>query len=448
MWVLSETDAAAASPTGTRELDAEPGLPRLVGRSCTLQPYHPRDVPAVRISSDVIAYTSPDSTFAVTKELFDNAEKSILIGIYDFSAPHMRQVLLDAMAREVEVSIMLDVDSAGEKQLLDDLVTMGANGVCAPSCANPDVHVFASSHEKVIVIDGEWTLVQSGNYSANSIPLNVVDGGDEHHFRTGNRDAGLAIRSVPLARFFTEILKADIALVPASRGLLGRDIPPADPFLIERAPARKPAKLFPSARFNLAAPLQVQPVLSPDNYMAVVPDLLRSATTSIFIEQQYIKASQPNIRQLLTAIADARREHPDLDVRIVLGKVFNNSQLPAERKNLEKLAEDFDLVLGRNLRYINTEQLVHCHNKMVVVDGVAVLVSSQNWSDAAVTKNREAGVWVPDEQIAGYYTAIFETDWNAAFTTPEEGVSGAVADRDVLSAGGFVRVAPGDYVEI
>jgi phosphatidylserine/phosphatidylglycerophosphate/cardiolipin synthase-like enzyme len=401
----------------------------------------------VRISSDVIAYTSPDSTFAVTKELFDKAKKSILIGIYDFSAPHMRQVLLDAMAREVKVTIMLDIDNAGEKQLLDDLIALGADGVCAPSCANPQVRVFASSHEKVIVIDETWTLIQSGNYSANSIPLNVIDGGDKKDFRTGNRDTGLAVRSSSLATFFSEILTADIALVPATRDLL-KELAPPDAFLIEKAPTRIPAKLFPSARFNLASPLRVQPVLSPDNYMAVVPELLRSATTSILIEQQYIKAFQPNIRELLGAISDARNDHPRLDVRIVLGKVFNKSRLPAERENLKKLADDFNLELGTNIRYVNTDQLVHCHNKMVVVDGAAVLISSQNWSDAAVTKNREAGLWVPDENIATYFAAIFETDWRAAFKKPEEGVSGAIAEREVVSKGGFVRVAPGDYDEI
>jgi hypothetical protein len=107
----------------------------------------PGDIPD---SQAFITYTSPDSTFAVTKELFDKAKKSILIGIYDFSAPYMRQLVLDAMARKVKVSIMLDVDSAGEQQLLDDLIAMGARGVVAPSCANKDVQVFASSHEKVI----------------------------------------------------------------------------------------------------------------------------------------------------------------------------------------------------------------------------------------------------------------------------------------------------------
>jgi hypothetical protein len=103
-------------------------------------------------------------------------------------------LVLDAMARGVKVSLMLDIDSQDESRMIDDLVNMGMLGVPAPSCANERISVFASSHEKMIVIDDEWALVQSGNYSDNSIPLNEVDGGNGPAFRSGNRDTGLAIR--------------------------------------------------------------------------------------------------------------------------------------------------------------------------------------------------------------------------------------------------------------
>src|SRR6478672_8249332 len=82
--------------------------------------------------------------------------------------------------------------------------------------------------------------------------------------------------------------------------------------------------------------------------------------------------------------------------------------------------ELYDLQLDSNIRYINTDRLVHCHNKMVIIDGAAVLVSSQNWSDFAVTKNREAGVLLPHRDIAEYFQGIFDVDWRTAFRRPEE----------------------------
>jgi phosphatidylserine/phosphatidylglycerophosphate/cardiolipin synthase-like enzyme len=419
-----------------------------VNRLCELDSYEKRSIPSVSVRGDVIAYASPDSTYAVTKTLFDAAKKSILIGIYDFSASHIRQLVLDAMARGVKVSLILDIDSQAESQMFDDLVDMGMLGVPAPSCANERISVFASSHEKVIVIDDEWTLVQSGNYSNNSIPLNEVDGGAGPAFRSGNRDTGLAIRSKELAELFTDILQSDMARVTATPAALRAIVPEESAFFVERAPIRRPSRLFPSKRFNLDASLRIQPIFTPDNYMDVVPGLIRAATKSIFIEQQYIKAKQANVGVLLECISHARRENPALKVRIILGKIFSRDDLQKERDNLAVLAERFDLQLDSNIRYINTDRLVHCHNKMVIIDGTALLVSSQNWSDFAVTRNREAGLWMPHRDIAQYFQGIFEVDWRTAFRRPEEMFDEEDVTREALIEGGFIRVERADYEEV
>lgn len=440
IWVEKARGVAAAAEA--------PAVSRAVNRLCELDSYEKRSIPSVRVRGDIIAYASPDSTYAVTKRLFDAAKKSILVGIYDFSAPHIRQLVLDAMARGVKVSLMLDIDGQEESRLFDELVDMGMLGVPAPSCANERISVFASSHEKVIVIDDEWTLVQSGNYSNNSIPLNEVDGSAGPAFRSGNRDTGLAIRSSELAKLFSDILHSDMARVSAAPDALRAVVPEESAFLVERAPTRRPSRLFPSKQFNLDAALRIQPVFTPDNYMDVVPELIRAATKSIFIEQQYIKAKQANVGVLLECISHARRENPALKVRIILGKIFSRDDLQKERDNLAVLAERFDLQLDSNIRYINTDRLVHCHNKMVIIDGTAVLVSSQNWSDFAVTRNREAGLWMPHRDIAQYFQGIFDVDWRTAFRRPEEMFDEEDVTREALSEGGFIRVERADYEEV
>ena len=442
---------ATRGQSAIRDMAAAPlvAVPRMVPRSCELQPYTKRQISNISLAAGtkVIAYASPDSTFAVTKKLIDAAQRSILIGIYDFSAPHMREVLLAALARGVSISLMLDIDSANERREFDRLVEMGVRGVSAPSCANDSVRLFSSSHEKVIVIDDEWCLVQSGNYSSNSIPLNETDSTSLNGFRTGNRDSGLAIRSRKLAALFTEILEGDMAAVTAVREMLMRPAEEAA-FLVERAP-RRPTKRFKSKMFTLQGKLTTTPVVSPDNYMEIVPGLLSKARSSVLIEQQYIKAGQRHIRTLLDSIKTAREKAPNLDVRIVLGKVFDKSALKAERKNLETLTTDFGLKLGANIRYVNTDQFVHCHNKMVLIDGEGVLVSSQNWSDSAVSKNREAGVWLRHKSIARYFTAIFDHDWSVAFKKlPDEEGEREMLAPEALRKGGFVQVERADYEEV
>jgi phosphatidylserine/phosphatidylglycerophosphate/cardiolipin synthase-like enzyme len=439
-------------PAGVPETagaSAAVGIPELVPRNCRLEEYTPIDVPSVRVSSDVIAYTSPDSTFAVTKRLLDQARTSILIGIYDFTAAHVKLLIEKALARGVKVELMLDLDGQAEQRVFRDLGRLGADCTPAPACSSKRHKVFRSSHEKVIVVDDEWCLVQSGNYSDNSIPLNVKDGGDPDDFTSGNRDTGLAIRSKPLARFFREVLEADIALeLEGTEAAAALPTVRPDTFLIEAAPTRLPNKFFPSKTFNLSTQLTLQPVLSPDNYMSFVPDRLGEARTSVLIQQQYIRAAQSDIDVLLTKIKEARDRHPDLDIRILLGKLFNKGDLPKERANLKVLKTKFGLKLGTNIRYINTDTFVHCHNKLILVDSDGVLVSSQNWSNAAVSENREAGLWFEHRGIANYFRAIFEHDWKIGFKDPADTASPESVGPETVRRGGFIRVEAGDFKDV
>jgi phosphatidylserine/phosphatidylglycerophosphate/cardiolipin synthase-like enzyme len=421
-------------------------VPELVPRNCKLKTYKKlKTVPSFNISGDVIAYASPDSTFAVTKRLFDAAKKSIVIGIYDFTADHVKQLLVAAMNRGVKVELMLDLDGKKEDDVFSDLETLGADCTPSPSCASKNNKFFRSSHEKFIIIDDQITMVQSGNYSDHSIPLNVVDGGEKSTFKTGNRDMGLVMRSKPMAKFFRKIFNGDVKLELTGAQAL-RGAPRPDTFLIEAAPKKIPSKLFPSETVTLASPMSVQPILSPDNYMTVVPGVIAKAKKSILIQQQYIRAKQPQIVTLLNAIKTARTKNPKLDVRIVLGKIFSKKDIPKEKANLKLLASKFGLKLGTNIRFVDETRFVHLHNKLILIDGDEVLVSSQNWSDAAVSENREAGLLFENRKINGYFKKIFESDWSTA-AKKLKGAPESIAPQ-AITPGKFVRVMAGDFREV
>jgi len=425
----------------------------LVGRSCTLEGYKPiKKVPTFNISGDFIAFASPDSTYAVTKQLLDSAKKSILIGIYDFTAGYMKDILLNAMQRGVKVALMLDLDGVkGEAEIFEELAKFGCKCVPAPSCASDNANYFPSSHEKVIVVDDIWVFVQSGNYTNNSIPFNEKDGGDPAHFVKGNRDMGVAIRSKPLAAFFSKVLRSDMQLELDATGgeaVLSEAVKNTPPIeLVEAVPELAPVQLFKSQKFSPTKPIQVTPILTPDNYMDVIPGFLESAKKSILIEQQYIKGSHNRIMKLLASIRTAMDNNPDLDVRIILGKIFNKKDVPKERENLKNIQKNFGLKLGSNIRYIDTKRFVHCHNKLIVVDNKAALVSSQNWSETGVGTNREAGVVMQYPEIARYYAKIFESDWSTAIQTLPK-VSPEAVTAAELASGKFVEVAAADYQEV
>jgi phosphatidylserine/phosphatidylglycerophosphate/cardiolipin synthase-like enzyme len=424
--------------------------PELVGRNCRLEHYDKIDVPDAT-SKEMIAYASPDSAFAVTKCFLDSAKKSILIGIYDFTAGYIKEMLLKAMRRGVKVTLMLDLDGrTGETELFRDLVKHGCDGVPAPSCASKNAHYFASSHEKVIVIDDSWTLVQSGNFTENSVPQNEKDSGDPQEFVPGNRDTGIAVRSEPLARFFSKVLRSDMKLeldAAGAEALLGGMATLEEVEALQAAPALPPAKLFASKRFAPSKPVRITPVLSPDNYMDVIPDFLGSATKSITIEQQYIRGEQPLIKSLLETIVKTRKEHRALRVRIIVAKPFPGGRFDKEAKAIKGLSK-FGLKLGTNVRILNPKRYVHCHNKLIIVDDRAVLVSSQNWSDFAVSKNREAGLLIENADIARYFAGIFQTDWDTGLKVIGKRKAPELFGPQALATGKTVPLSWGDYAEV
>ena len=421
------------------------GEAALVNRKCELSPYTAVSVQPSKVDGTIIAYASPDSTWVVARRLIRDAKKSILVGTYDFTATYVADLLAAAVGRGVAVELMLDLDGrSGELPVFDTLAAAGVKTHPAPACGPGHNHVFPSCHEKVTVIDGEWTFVQSGNYTEASIPPNDPDPGSGIKHVPGNRDMGLAIRSKPLARFFTKLLKADIKR--ATKGFVPEglvDVFEPETVMFDAAPTAVPA-FVPDKTFTTAAGQKVQAVVSPDNYMAVAEPLLRGATTSIDIEQQYIRPTQPEVGRLLAAIDAARTANPALSVRIIVAAAHGRDDAVRLRKELDLLEMDHGLAFGPNVRILNKKFFVHCHNKLIVVDGERVLVGSQNWSDFGVSKNREAGILVAHKGIADYFTGLVDFDW-------ETGVKELAAPKppkpDEL-APAAIRVRYGDYADV
>ena len=84
---------------------------------------------------------------------------------------------------------------------------------------------------------------------------------------------------------------------------------------------------------------------------------------------------------------------------------------------------------------------------MIVVDSNSVLVSSQNWSDFAVSKNREAGLLIRYADLAKYFADVFNVDWDTGLkrltvTIPE------LFAPESLASGKTVSLNFGDYVDV
>lgn len=412
------------------------------------------------VSGRIMAYASPDSTYAVTKRLLDSAHRSIVIGIYDFRADYMKETLKKAMKRGVTVSLMLDTNSDDDPTLFPELRALGATCVRAPSSSagNP-IAYFGNAHEKIIVVDDEIVMIQSGNWSENSIPFNEGDGVVVGAFVTGNRDMGMAVQSTELARLFSELVARDMRLaqgqppdfVPASApAALAAAPSPASAIFFEAAPPQPPAHLFSSLTVTPSTPVRVTPVVTPENFHEAARRFIRSATRSIVIEQQYIRGGQNAIEALLTEIDAAREQNPGLRVRIIVSPKYLTGD---NRKNFLRAMRNHRLAFDDNFRFLSSRYFVHCHNKLIVVDDEQVLLGSQNWSTTGVLTNREASLLVEHAGIAAYFAEIFNADWNmsvpdappdALFAAAVEGLAQPADFAD----GGVVISSVKDYTDV
>jgi phosphatidylserine/phosphatidylglycerophosphate/cardiolipin synthase-like enzyme len=69
---------------------------------------------------------------------------------------------------------------------------------------------------------------------------------------------------------------------------------------------------------------------------------------------------------------------------------------------------------GAEVKFMSTEwsPFTTLHNKGMIIDNTTVLISSINWNEQSVRKNREAGVLIENKEIAKYYATVFFADWN------------------------------------
>jgi phosphatidylserine/phosphatidylglycerophosphate/cardiolipin synthase-like enzyme len=88
------------------------------------------------------------------------------------------------------------------------------------------------------------------------------------------------------------------------------------------------------------------------------------------------------------------------------------------------------------------------HNKGIIVDGRSVLVSSANWSTDGALRNRDAGLIIHDQEVAGYFEDVFDFDWNhRANAIVVDNRTVMLAPEGALTPPGMVRVSWHEYYD-
>ena len=372
---------------------------------------------------------SPDAGWRVLRGFLRVANDKVTLGMYDFTAPHVyravRRLLRDTqvtwrqtLGPHESLPSEDDINSPKADDKTEASIIKGLTSVAPDRFESAFAKVgkgqtFASAyHIKVAVRDGTATWLSSGNWQSSNQPVIdfLSDDAELDLMRDYNREWHAVVEHAGLAATFERYLTHDFetahavdeGVVPPAPILPELLMPPADALTLEAPPV--PLDVFRPERFEYGAadPLTIQPILTPDNYLEIVLELLRHRPVKrLYFQNQSLNPvlePTPAWAELLGLLASYSRD-PDLDVRII----FRN--IGPIRKKLESLK-----LAGFDMSRVRSQ--VGCHTKGIVIDSKTVLLGSHNWTDQGVQVNRDASLLIHRPEIAAYYERVFLHDWD------------------------------------
>jgi len=354
----------------------------------------------------VTAFVSPDSSLTVFSRAVASAQHQILVNVYELSSANITGALIDAEKRGVDVEVLLEGGpvggiSAEEKASVWRLNQSGIP-VYEMTTSESGHAPYRYDHAKYVVVDDRSVLVTSENFGHSGFPS---------HGESGNRGWGVWLEDPGLAAYFSDLYLTDTGgpgIVPFY-GSAG----PAEAYTVVSYPAPFGPATFTGAR--------VTPVVAPDTSSAI-SGLLDSAQDSIGIEQAYItNESKTKLNPYLATSINASRR--GVHVRVLLDAYWYNTEDAADNDEMvaliNRIAATEHLPLEARTVDLAASGFEKIHNKGVVIDDRAVLVSSINWNTNSPGFNRETGVIVEQPEVARYFRTAFDADWSPAVRSPQ-----------------------------
>lgn len=184
-------------------------------------------------------------------------------------------------------------------------------------------------------------------------------------------------------------------------------------------------------------PIKVKPLLTPDNYIDHVLDLVKNCKRSIFLQLQYMRISEQSgdekFRELTNLVSDLSN-NDKVDCKIIIGQ--RDSQKALQKYKLK----------GFNTDKIHVQLGVH--NKGIIVDDEVVVIGSHNWSGDGTLRNRDASLIIYNTQINSYYKKIFLDDWtNRSFANVFENLAPQLVFPGEPTPSGWIRFPWSDMYE-
>jgi PLD-like domain len=407
------------------------------------------------VTAKMNCHVGPDQGWPVLKAFLQGTKRKLVAAIYDFNAEWVSKTLVETINGGGTTSRKMvltwdDHMTNGEPEIRTAFKQALGQKLDAWIVQCGGSKRFASAyHEKVAVRDSSAFWLSSGNWSRRSMPnidpITDPSSGSGMYSKS-NREWHLTLSDKPLAKLFEKYIKYDRDKSEEENSALGTRQPTVMPDLfvpIEALSADFDAALaaptpVPAQQLPLhGQAYDIQPLLCPDNYIVRITEWVASAKSSLYLQFSYITwTDRPNdkpFRDLLKSIAKLSYK-ANFDLKIIVG----NGDAP---EKVRKLVEN-----GFNEACIRVQASIH--NKAIIVDSKAVLVSSANWSSDGTLRNRDAGLIIHDPEITAYYEAVFMDDWDKRAKAHLGSATGVrIAADDAPTPPGMVRIGWNDYFE-
>ena len=270
----------------------------------------------VNAAMEVTCHVSPDDGWPVLEEFLGRTDREITLGMFDLTAPHIDAKLKELAERPgFHLNLAIQRGMAGglegvkkndtpEDDVIRDLSALMGDRFrqVFVDVTGPDRTFASAYHIKVAVRDHQEFWLSSGNMQTSNQPKISPFADGETTFKplnTFNREWHVVIKNKKLATVFEKFLLHDIktgednpAEPPKPQDEVLIPVVPVDPSLLEadREPKYFARKVFPR---DTTAPVRIQPLLTPDNFLDHVIPLVKSARERLFIQNQSLSILQP-----------------------------------------------------------------------------------------------------------------------------------------------------------
>jgi hypothetical protein len=408
-----------------------------------------------KVKKPMLCHVGPDAGWPVLRPFLEATKKTLSVAMYDFNADYIAKTFIETV-RDKGLQAVLTWDdgmTAPETTIRTKLRKTLKGNLDGWIVRCGGSKRFASAyHEKVAVRDSTSFWLSSGNWSLRSQPeIDPIGTPSQAKgmYSKGNREWHVIVEDAKLARVFEQYIKHDRdgseAESKAGDGgvvLDAEEIPrlpdlfvPLDALFDAADVADAPTPIAPEILPTKPGEFEVRPVLTPDNYINCIMELIDGAQRSIYLQYAYITYSDKKIDKKFTEMLEKLAElsnESGIDMRIIVGSA-------GAAEKIRKLVEaGFKETVFRSQSSI--------HNKGIVVDGERVLVSSANWSGDGVLRNRDAGLIIFNNEIATYYQNAFLFDWNnRASALIEDDPPVMIAPKGAEAPSGMVRMSWREY---